>query len=290
MSSCACSAFACCPAGMPPAGEAVDPDRCVMRRLGHLSFDSNERSQHQARELKSVQVNAAALLVRLVLHKCHINQLNIYNQVGVVALNLLGEVLDGPGAAGAAGMQGNPALGYPAPAGGRRPCLPPLLTCPPGSPSAGSYLSGADVGHVGGGIADLVLDVQVDSVTAQKIRELNQRKAKAIASEDYDLAKELKLSIDRCAQTGRGLVVPSDRVCVAVVLWLCQPGVSSLGEGAPGPDAGRPGDGCLADKEVSLLRPPLPIHLWLYTQAQGGRQEDRAARGQEAGRSGPRGL
>lgn len=53
-----------------------------MRRLGYLSFDSNERSNHQARELKSVHVTVDAELVRLVIHRCHVNKLNIYNQVG----------------------------------------------------------------------------------------------------------------------------------------------------------------------------------------------------------------
>jgi hypothetical protein len=35
----------------------TDPNNCVFKRLGYLSFDSNERSNHQARELKSVHVN-----------------------------------------------------------------------------------------------------------------------------------------------------------------------------------------------------------------------------------------
>jgi hypothetical protein len=52
-----------------------------MRRLGYLSFDNNERSNHQARELKSVHVTVEAELVRLVIHRCHVNKLNIYNQV-----------------------------------------------------------------------------------------------------------------------------------------------------------------------------------------------------------------
>lgn len=52
-----------------------------MRRLGYLSFDSNERSNHQARELKSVHVSVEAQLVRLLIHRCHVNKLNIYNQV-----------------------------------------------------------------------------------------------------------------------------------------------------------------------------------------------------------------
>ena len=50
-------------------------------RLGYLSFDSNERSQHQARELKSVHIDAVADTVKLVVHQCHANKLNIYSQV-----------------------------------------------------------------------------------------------------------------------------------------------------------------------------------------------------------------
>ena len=52
------------------------------KRLGYLSFDSNERSGHQARELKSVHVSIDAVALRLVVHRCHVNKLNIYNQVG----------------------------------------------------------------------------------------------------------------------------------------------------------------------------------------------------------------
>jgi len=71
------------------------------KRLGYLSFDSNERSGHQARELKSVHVSIDAVALRLVVHRCHVNKLNIYNQVGVVALNLIGEPLSGAPSNGA---------------------------------------------------------------------------------------------------------------------------------------------------------------------------------------------
>jgi hypothetical protein len=57
-----------------------------LRRLGYLSFDSNERSNHQARELKSVHVSVEAQLVRLLIHRCHVNKLNIYNQVREASL------------------------------------------------------------------------------------------------------------------------------------------------------------------------------------------------------------
>lgn len=54
-------------------------------------MDDNERSSHQARELKTIQMDyTAVVFVRLVLDRCHVNEHNIYNQVGVVAINFTG--------------------------------------------------------------------------------------------------------------------------------------------------------------------------------------------------------
>jgi centrosomal protein CEP104 len=61
-------------------------------RLGYLSLESNEKSGFQARELKSVYVDAFSLLLKIVLHKCHVNKFNLYNQVGVIAVNCMGEI------------------------------------------------------------------------------------------------------------------------------------------------------------------------------------------------------
>lgn len=60
-------------------------------RLGFLSLETNERSGFQARELKSVYVDAYALLLKVVLHKCHVNKFNLHNQVGLIAVNCMGE-------------------------------------------------------------------------------------------------------------------------------------------------------------------------------------------------------
>ncbi|CAM9788520.1 unnamed protein product, partial [Ectocarpus sp. 13 AM-2016] len=51
------------------------------RRLGYLSLNSNERSKYQARELKSVYVNAPGQYLRMLVHKCYINEVNLFNQV-----------------------------------------------------------------------------------------------------------------------------------------------------------------------------------------------------------------
>lgn len=53
-------------------------------------MDSNERSGFQARELKSVYVDSPALLLKLVFHKCHMNNFNVFNQIGLIALNCIG--------------------------------------------------------------------------------------------------------------------------------------------------------------------------------------------------------
>lgn len=55
------------------------------RRLGYLSLNSNERSKYQARELKSVYVNAPGQYLRMLVHKCYINEANLFNQVGAKA-------------------------------------------------------------------------------------------------------------------------------------------------------------------------------------------------------------
>lgn len=69
----------------------TDPSTAVERRLGHVRMDDNQRSSYQARELKTVQLDhISACSVRFVLDQCHVNEHNIYNQVGLMAINITG--------------------------------------------------------------------------------------------------------------------------------------------------------------------------------------------------------
>jgi centrosomal protein CEP104 len=61
------------------------------KRLGYLSLDPNERSGFQARELKSVYVESNAVLLKFIFHKCHMNNFNVFNQIGLIAINCIGE-------------------------------------------------------------------------------------------------------------------------------------------------------------------------------------------------------
>jgi centrosomal protein CEP104 len=62
------------------------------KKIGFLCLDSNERSNYQARELKSVNVDYECLKIKIVLHRCYINQLNTFIQVGLIAFNAMGLV------------------------------------------------------------------------------------------------------------------------------------------------------------------------------------------------------
>mmetsp|Transcript_16128 Transcript_16128/g.44039 ORF Transcript_16128/g.44039 Transcript_16128/m.44039 type:complete len:886 (+) Transcript_16128:261-2918(+) len=154
-----------------------DHSQVAFKRLGYLSFDSNERSNHQARELKSVHVNVPAFYIRLVVQRCHVNKLNIYNQVGLIALNLIGEPI-----------RSRP---VETPPGGYLQLHPPVQKHQP-------YYNQAAAN-----VADINLDIHVDTVTANKIRELARAKDAAVANEDYDEAKRLKASIDRLKVVGQ---------------------------------------------------------------------------------------
>lgn len=68
--------------------------RAKYTRLGYVELASNERTDFKARELKSVHVDAEGSFMKLVLHKNFVNKLNSFNQIGVVAINIIGNDLD----------------------------------------------------------------------------------------------------------------------------------------------------------------------------------------------------
>jgi centrosomal protein CEP104 len=67
------------------------------KKIGYLGLDSNERSNFQARELKSVYIDFVVQKVKFSLQKCHTNIHNTFIQVGLIAINVLGEYLNKAG-------------------------------------------------------------------------------------------------------------------------------------------------------------------------------------------------
>ena len=131
-----------------------------------MSLDNNERSGHRARELKSVYVDAQCSFMKIRLHKCYINKFNLYNQVGLIAVNVLGESIEG----GAPSVNNR----LPAALGGNN--LPDHM-------SQKSVLA----------LDDLAFDMNFDEVTASKIRQVNMAKQYCVSQENYEAAKSLKV-------------------------------------------------------------------------------------------------
>ena len=69
----------------------LPPQSEKFKKIGYLSLDSNERSNFQARELKTVYTDYFCVRVKFNLLRCHNNSHNIYNQVGLIAISILGE-------------------------------------------------------------------------------------------------------------------------------------------------------------------------------------------------------
>ena len=68
-------------------------ERLNFKKLGYFLLSPNERSNFQARELKTVYLNTSCSFLKLVLHKAHINAFNTYKQVGIISLTVSGEEL-----------------------------------------------------------------------------------------------------------------------------------------------------------------------------------------------------
>lgn len=60
---------------------------------GYLSLDSNEKTNYMAYEPKSLFIDINTLFLKISLDKCHANKYNIFNQVGLFSVNVLGEFL-----------------------------------------------------------------------------------------------------------------------------------------------------------------------------------------------------
>ncbi|KAL4168322.1 hypothetical protein KRP22_011724 [Phytophthora ramorum] len=127
-------------------------------RLGFLTLKSNVESRYLARELKSVHIDQEAALIKLRIHACHANEHNLYNQVGIMAINVCGESLG---------------------------LLPSYSTdeAVGVKPIAKAKTNGSQ---------DLSFDMRFDAKTAARIREIQVAKDQAVANEDYDQAKRLK--------------------------------------------------------------------------------------------------
>jgi hypothetical protein len=59
--------------------------------LGFFSFTNNKTSGLKAREVKTIDLNVRCTLLMLRIHGCHMNSKNLFNQVTITGLSVLGD-------------------------------------------------------------------------------------------------------------------------------------------------------------------------------------------------------
>ena len=140
----------------------------------------NERAGHQARELETVYVPSASegCYLKLLLHKCHVNEHNLYSQIGALGSWPVRAIGPGPGAhADGPAIRVEPLSLQQATA---RPVVPPEKRRAP---------------HEERGAA-------MDPSAVAMINELGEQKRSAVAAVDFDAAKRLKARIAELRAVG----------------------------------------------------------------------------------------
>eukprot|EP00050_Salpingoeca_kvevrii_P002330 m.190977 g.190977 ORF g.190977 m.190977 type:complete len:1120 (-) comp10589_c1_seq3:1602-4961(-) len=197
---------------------------CEFERLGHVSFSDNKASEYKSRELKSVHVDVIGQFVKFVLRKNHVNHLNLYNQVGMVAINIIADVIDtnrgasdltggmlNASSSAAAGMHRGSLSQGPGPRQ-RNATAPDLSGVDaiireflPRRQSESATLGLINQPARIGTMDDLGFDILLDPETRNLIADLVQQKKEAIEREDYKRAKKLKFQIEGLQQAGEEL-------------------------------------------------------------------------------------
>lgn len=174
-----------------PAGQPPSLLTSKFKRLGYVGLSDNENTDFKARELKSIHLDAEGHFVKLILHKNHVNKYNIYNQVGLVAVNVIGDRLNTPYDP----LDPDPlknvdslVQGYMSPNSNNGPVW--------GRINKPDYISRMD---------DLAFDMYQDAETAALIRKLDDKKREAVRQERYDYAKKLTAVISDLYKVGEKL-------------------------------------------------------------------------------------
>ncbi|GFY44879.1 centrosomal protein of 104 kDa [Trichonephila inaurata madagascariensis] len=142
-------------------------------KQGEICFSENYLTDYKARELRSARLDIIAKFIKLVMHQNHVNKFNLCNQVGIIAVNLLGEpIMDG----------GSIKTKY--------------LTDDLGFSNRAKNVTMLD---------ELPFNMYVDVEVAQLIRALDRKKQRAISDDRFVYAKKLKYAQNQLIKVGEKL-------------------------------------------------------------------------------------
>lgn len=125
-------------------------------------------------------MDQVTLLLKIVLNKCYVNKYNLYNQVGVIAINCMGEMFNQPSTSSIPQSLNQSVVEHTARTLSARQGPPQMLQ---------------DLNTSMGPSLDEELNI--DKSTLETLKGLYAAKERAVINEDFDEAKKLKVSIDR---------------------------------------------------------------------------------------------
>ncbi|GAB6024051.1 hypothetical protein CHUAL_008771 [Chamberlinius hualienensis] len=159
------------------------------KQLGFVSLSDNERTNFKARELKSIHVDVVGTYIRFVIHKNIPNRYNVCNQVGIVAINVIGDtnITNDDEDEIVTEKNGKHQEKYDL---YQNHMVPGMIRRRP------EHISPMD---------DLTFDMYQDPEVAQIIRKLEIKKQQAVSQEKYDYAKKLKAAMTDLWKAGETL-------------------------------------------------------------------------------------
>ena len=193
-----------------------EANKARYQRLGHLSFSTNEHTGYGAREQKNVSVNCKARFLKLIIHTPHKNPANLYRQVGIVSLQILGTVsqarIEFPEET--VHMNEDHMVVF-------EECIkmPVSRYVQPSTYEVNNRNEGSNINdrpHYSSAIDSALLDIgiplslvsetrpkyTVDTLTDKFLQDMELAKRSAIDRENYNDAKKLKIKIDRVTTLG----------------------------------------------------------------------------------------
>ncbi|XP_071041932.1 centrosomal protein of 104 kDa [Parasteatoda tepidariorum] len=142
-------------------------------KQGDIPLSDNLGTNFKAREFRSANLDIIAKFVKIILHQNHVNKLNLCNQVGIIAVNVIGEaILDGG------------------------PIKARHLADEHGITNRAQNITQYE---------ELPFNMYVDVEIAQLIRALDKKKQKSISDDRFVYAKKLKYAQNQLLKIGEKL-------------------------------------------------------------------------------------
>ena len=160
------------------------PSEFIYENIGYINFSSNAENKYKLRELRKIYINVNSEYLKFRIYQNHNNDLNIFCQVGIIALNSCGQKLERKK---------------------KKRKISPLNERNKTNNSDDETLF--DICFSGEGLDEKVIEEKLDKKTNEKIEELTKEMDLKKKNEMYDECKFIRDKIDKIKKISLKLYV-----------------------------------------------------------------------------------